>query len=255
MLMMLHVLPSSDRPGESTACQAFTRERPSKVFFHNIPLKGHAGCSREHIKASAFADAVARLRLLPPVKFTPQTSACERLLWLQRKSQPGHPGSHLLPGSAVIPVAHSHLEDSERYFERVTDQVDRPGPIHSQADQEAGALLNPKATPADLNVDCCFLFHDVLFHREAGAGCNLLTSLLGAIWFLYSSRGPHKGWWKARLSCRVGPGPSCLSSSQRRSLVPTQGKISEKAELCLATFCWVVLSTGICCLERRLFIF
>lgn len=46
-----------------------------------------------------------------------------------------------------------------------------------------------------------------------------------------------------------------LSFKQRRSLVPTQGKISEKAELCLATFCWVVLSTGICCLERRLFIF
>lgn len=60
---------------------------------------------------------------------------------------------------------------------------------------------------------------------------------------------------ESELSCRVGPGPSCLSSRQRRSLVPTQDKISEKAELCLATFCWVVLSTGICCLERCLFIF
>lgn len=130
-----------------------------------------------------------------------------------------------------------------------------PGPIHSQPDQEAGALLNPKATPADLNLDCCFLFQDVLFHREAGAGYNLSTPLLGAIWFLDSSRGPHKGSWKAKLSCRVGPGPSCLSSSQRRSLVPTQGKISEKAELSLATFCWVVLSTGICCLESMLIYF
>lgn len=106
-----------------------------------------------------------------------------------------------------------------------------PGSIHSQADQEAGTLLNPKATPAGLNLDCCFLFQNVLFHREAEAGCNLSTSLLGAIWLLDSSRGPHKGSWKARLSCGVGPGPSCLSSSQRKSLVPIQGKISEKAEL------------------------
>lgn len=32
-----------------------------------------------------------------------------------------------------------------------------PGSIHSQADQEAGALLTPRATPAGLNLDLLFV--------------------------------------------------------------------------------------------------
>lgn len=94
---------------------------PSKVFFHNIPLKGHAGCTREHTKASAFADAVARPWLLPPVRR--QTPACERLIRIRGRV------SLAIQEAISFPVQMRYLLHTairKTDFERVTDQVDRP---------------------------------------------------------------------------------------------------------------------------------